>query len=99
MLVESIADDDRPSWVSDSLAIAAEGLAVEVPPASSILVDLGSCAAPLAPAASCTIVIGGSAAETATLVIAGEHTTTAEVVVTLVDDVVFEDGFDFMPSA
>jgi hypothetical protein len=44
-------------------------------------------------------VIGGSAAETATLVIAGEHTTTAEVVVTLVDDVVFEDGFDFMPSA
>jgi hypothetical protein len=26
-LVESIADDDRPSWVSDSLSIAAEGLA------------------------------------------------------------------------
>lgn len=26
-LIEAIADDDRPSWVSDSLSIAAEGLA------------------------------------------------------------------------
>ncbi|HEU4663096.1 MAG TPA: hypothetical protein VFS55_03580 [Dokdonella sp.] len=79
--------------------LPAQNLAVAVPPASSIVVDLGTCTAPLAPGASCTLVVGGTAAEAATVLeIAGDDTTSASVAVTLFDDVVFADGFDLAPG-
>jgi hypothetical protein len=80
-------------------SISAQNLVVDVPPTSSILVDAGTCAAPLAPGASCAFQIVGTVVETATaLVIAGDHTTTTTVTVTLVDDVLFEDGFEGTPA-
>ncbi|HEY6940113.1 MAG TPA: hypothetical protein VI238_01465 [Dokdonella sp.] len=79
--------------------VPARNLAVAVPPASSIVVDLGTCAAPLAPGASCTLVVGGTVAEAATVLeIAGDDTTTTTVAVSLFDDVVFADGFDLAPG-
>lgn len=79
--------------------ISAQNLTVDVPPTSSILVDTGTCAAALAPGASCAFQIVGAAAETATeLVVSGDDTTTSIVTVTLVDDVIFEDGFEEPPA-
>lgn len=79
--------------------VPAQNLAVAVPPGSSIVVDLGTCAAPLAPGASCTLVVGGTVAEAATVLgIAGDDTTTTTVAVTLFDDAVFADGFDPAPG-
>lgn len=75
--------------------VSAQNLSVAVPPASSIVVDPGNCAAALPPGASCTLQVGGSVPESATvLVIAGDDTTSASVAVTLFDDAIFADGFD-----
>lgn len=75
--------------------ISAQNLTIDVPPTSSILVDAGTCTAALAAGASCAFQVVGSAAESATeLVISGDDTTSSIVTVTLVDDVIFEDGFD-----
>jgi len=79
--------------------ISAQNLTIVVPPTSSILVDSGTCAAPLVPGASCVFQVVGSTAETATeLVISGDATTSSIVTVTLVDDVIFADGFDDAPA-
>jgi len=79
--------------------ISAQNLTIDVPPASSILVDAGTCAAALAPGASCAFQVVGSVAESATeLVISGNDTTSSIVTVTLVDDVIFKDGLDGAPT-
>lgn len=80
--------------------VAAQNLAVDVPPASSIEVDAGTCTTALQPGASCELLIGGTVAEPATvLVIAGDNTTSTSVTVTLIDDRIFGDGFDEGSSA
>jgi hypothetical protein len=77
---------------------AAQNLAVDVPPGSSIEVDAGTCTTALQPGASCELLVSGSAAETATvLVIAGDNTTSTNVTVTLIDDRIFADDFDARP--
>jgi hypothetical protein len=74
---------------------AAQNLAVDVPPGSSIEVNAGTCTTALQPGTSCELLIGGAVAETATvLVIAGDNTTSTNVTVTLIDDRLFADGFD-----
>jgi hypothetical protein len=79
--------------------VAAQNLAVDVPPGSSIEVDAGTCTLALQPGSSCELLIGGAVAETATvLVIAGDNTTSTSVTVTLIDDRIFADAFDAGPS-
>lgn len=79
--------------------VPAQNLTVDVPPASSIMVDASRCAAPLPPAASFDLHVGGTTAETATaLVLSADDATATSVSVTLIDDVLFEDGFDAGPS-
>jgi hypothetical protein len=80
---------------ADDAPLAAQNLTVDVPPGSSIEVDAGMCTAPLPPGASCELLVGGSVAEMATvLVIAGDNTTSTSVTVTLFDDRIFADAFD-----
>lgn len=91
-----------PITVTNAVAspVAAQDLAIDVPPASSIVVDAGACTGALAPGASCTFHIGGTAAETETvLAISGSNTTPASVTVTLFDDTVFADGLELSPPA
>jgi hypothetical protein len=53
----------------------------------------------LPPAASFDLHVGGTTAETATaLVLSADDATATSVSVTLIDDVLFEDGFDAGPS-
>lgn len=79
--------------------VSAQNLSVNVPPASSITVDAGGCAAPLPPGGNCELHVGATAVENATvLVIGGDNTTTTSVTVTVVDDDLFGDGFDDLPA-
>lgn len=74
--------------------VPAQDLAVDVPPNTGIDVDLGTCAAPLAPGASCELLLGAAEPQpTTTLVIAGSNTIPTSIDVT-VTDVLFADGFD-----
>ena len=79
--------------------VSALNLSVEVPPTSSIVVDASSCATPLAPGASCDLHIVGTAPENATdVVVSADNAAPTSILVTLVDDVIFDDGFDDAPS-
>ena len=74
--------------------VTAQAIDVDVPPGIAIDVDIGSCAAPLPPAASCELHLGASDPQPTTiLVIAGSNTFETSIEVT-VTEVLFVDGFD-----
>ncbi|MBN8480632.1 MAG: hypothetical protein J0L88_03470 [Xanthomonadales bacterium] len=74
--------------------VTAQALTVDVPPGSTIDVDLGTCVDPLPPAASCELHLGAIDPQpTAILVIAGSNTVETSIEVT-VTDTLFTDGFE-----
>lgn len=79
-------------------SLAAQNLRIDVPAESGIEVASTTCSASLPPGSNCTFDITGSAPETTTLAIMGDNTTTASVVVTVSDDVIFTDGFEERPA-
>lgn len=82
--------------------VVVENLRLVAPPGIAIDVDPGTCAAPLAPGASCQLMLGATTPLAATMVVEADNAHSVSIVV-IVSDLIFSNGFEagqrFHPEA